>query len=180
MEKELHGINYIELDEENIGNLIQELETPCFGYDKKLIIVKNSNLFKKETKKKTSGTKELREKLEKYLKDNIEDINERIVLVFIEESVEKLNITKTIEALGGIICEFELQKPMALEKRLIAICNAYKVKAEPGAINFLIETSGISMQELINEIRKLIEYVRSRWNYNKKRCRSLSNKDIRQ
>ena len=25
---------------------------PCFGYDKKMIIVKNSGLFKKETKKK--------------------------------------------------------------------------------------------------------------------------------
>ena len=53
-----------------------------------------------------------------------------------------------------------------LEKRLTAICSAYKVKAEPGAIKFLIETSGTSMQELINEIRKLIEYVRRKRNNN--------------
>ena len=86
--------------------------------------------------------------------------------MFIEDSVEKLNITKTIENLGGILCEFELQKPIALEKRLTAICTAYKVKAEPGVIKFLIETSGTSMQELINEIRKLIEYVRRKWNNN--------------
>ena len=79
---------------------MQELQMPCFGYEKKMIIVKNSGLFKKETKKKTTNTKEIRDNLEKYLKENIEDIKERILLVFIEENIEKLNITKTFEALG--------------------------------------------------------------------------------
>lgn len=79
---------------------MQELQMPCFGYEKKMIIVKNSGLFKKETKKKVSNTKEIRDNLEKYLKENIEDIKERIVLIFIEENAEKLNITKTFESLG--------------------------------------------------------------------------------
>ncbi len=79
---------------------MQELQMPCFGYEKKMIIVKNSGLFKKETKKKTTNTKEIRDNLEKYLKENIEDIKERIVLVFIEESIDKLNITKTFESMG--------------------------------------------------------------------------------
>lgn len=154
------GINYIELDEETIGSLMQELQTPSFGYPKKMIVVKNSGLFKKETKKRGAASiKDTRDELEKYLKENTEYVKENIVLIFIEDSVEKLNITKTVEAIGGIVCEFELQKPIMIEKRLAAICNAYKVKAEQGAISFLIETSGTSMQELINEIRKLIEYV---------------------
>ena len=47
---------------------------PCFGYDKKLIVVKNSGLFKKETKKRgVSNLKETRDNLEKYLKENAED-----------------------------------------------------------------------------------------------------------
>lgn len=79
---------------------MQELQMPCFGYDKKMIIVKNSGLFKKETKKRGSNTKETRDNLEKYLKENIEDIRERIVLVFIEENIEKLNITKALENTG--------------------------------------------------------------------------------
>lgn len=157
---------------------MKELQMPCFGYNKKMIIVKNSGLFKKETKKKNTGTKDLRDNLEKYLKNNIEDIKERIVLIFIEDNVEKLNITKTIENLGGTICEFDLQKPAILEKRLTAICNAYKVKAEPGAINFLIETSGTSMQELINEIRKLIEYVGEGQTITKKDVEALSIKTL--
>lgn len=154
------GINYIELDDENvISSLMQEIQTPPFGYDKKMIIVKNSGLFRKETKKKVTGLKELRDTLEKYLKNNIQEINEHLVLVFIEDSVEKLKITKQIEEVNGIICEFALQKPLQLEKRLIAIAKAYKVNVDSSTIRELIEVSGTSMQELINEIRKQIEYV---------------------
>ena len=39
------GINYIQIDDTNIDSLISDIETPSFGYDKKLIIVKNSGLF---------------------------------------------------------------------------------------------------------------------------------------
>lgn len=124
-----------------------------------MIIVKNSGLFKKETKKKVTGLKELRENLEIYLEDNIEEIKQNVLLVFIEDTVEKLKITKKIEDLGGTVCEFELQKPYEIEKRLDSICKVYKVNVENGAIKGLIETSGTSMQELINEIRKQIEYA---------------------
>ena len=158
-EKQL-GINYIELDDENfINSLMQEIQTPPFGYNKKMIIIKNSGLFKKETKKKTVGLKELRDNLEKYIKENVNEIKQNLLLVFVEDNIEKLNITKQIENIGGTLCEFELQKPIQIEKRLIAITDAYKVNVESGAIKELIEISGTSMQELINEIRKLIEYA---------------------
>ena len=58
------GINYIELDEETaINALMPEIQTPPFGFEKKLIIVKNVGIFKKETKKKVQGLKELRDNL---------------------------------------------------------------------------------------------------------------------
>ena len=34
------------------GEIISDLETPSFGFEKKLIIAKNTGLFKKDTKKK--------------------------------------------------------------------------------------------------------------------------------
>ena len=40
------GINYIQIDDTNLEELISDLETPAFGYPKKLIIVKNSGLLK--------------------------------------------------------------------------------------------------------------------------------------
>ena len=48
------GINYITIDETNLPELIHNLDMPAFGFEKKLIIVKNSDLFKKEAKKKTA------------------------------------------------------------------------------------------------------------------------------
>ena len=41
------GINYIQIDETNIDSLISEIQTPAFGFPKKLIIVKDEELFKK-------------------------------------------------------------------------------------------------------------------------------------
>lgn len=178
---EMHtGINYIELDDENFVNLLmQEIQTPAFGYNKKMIIVKNSGLLKKEAKKKTAGLKELRDTLEEYLKEYEKELKENLVLIFIEDGVEKLNITKTIEAMGGTVCEFKEENPIQLEKRLTAICNAYKVNAENGAIKYLIEVSGTNMQVLVNEIRKLIEYAGEGRNYKKRRCISTCNKNTR-
>ena len=37
--EKIKGINYITIDDTNIGQLIADIETPAFGYEKKLIIV---------------------------------------------------------------------------------------------------------------------------------------------
>ena len=44
------GINYILIDENNIQELIADIETPAFGYAKKLIIARNTGIFKRESK----------------------------------------------------------------------------------------------------------------------------------
>ena len=33
----VNGINYIQIDEKNVNNLISDIETPAFGYSKKLL-----------------------------------------------------------------------------------------------------------------------------------------------
>jgi DNA polymerase-3 subunit delta len=53
----IKGINYISLDETNINSLISDLETPAFGYDKKLIVAKDTGLFKKEKRGSKAKTK---------------------------------------------------------------------------------------------------------------------------
>ena len=55
------GINYIQINETNVNGLISDIETPAFGYDKKLIIVKNSNILKKEKKSKRTTTNSFEE-----------------------------------------------------------------------------------------------------------------------
>lgn len=152
------GINFIQLDDTNINSIISELQTPAFGYPSKLIIAKNTKLLKKEAKKRGNNNDlaSLRDELNEYLKRNG---LEECVLVFVEEEVDKSELLDTIQNIGGVICNFEFQKPFQIEQRLKGICNAYKVNVSSSTLNYLIEVCGINMQNLINEIRKLIEYA---------------------
>ena len=153
------GINYIAIDENNIQELIADIETPAFGYPNKLIIARNTGIFKREVKGRSGGaSKELKDKINEYLKSNIDMINESVILVFVENEVEKNSIYNTIEKIGKV-CNFEEQKPFQIIKRLKSICNSYKVNVDESTLQYLIECCGTNMQDLINEIRKLIEYA---------------------
>lgn len=152
----LLGINYIVLDETNVDNLISDIEMPAFGYDKKLIIVKNAGLFKKDGRKKT-GTP-IQEKVADYIKNNMNIIEDSAVLVFADSEVDKNIVFEEIEK-NGIICNIEELKPIQLVKKLKQICSLYKVNCDEVTLNYLVETSGTNLQNLINEIRKLIEYA---------------------
>ena len=92
------------------------------------------------------------------MEENLKTINDTVCIVFIEESVDK---TKLLDFLNknGKVCNFEKIKPNDIIKKLKQICNSYKVNVEEATLRKLLEVSGTSMQDLINEIRKLIEYV---------------------
>ena len=153
------GINFISIDETNFDEIISDLETPAFGYEKKLIIARNTGLLKKEGKKKSVELSKIREKLNNYIKENINIINESIVLVFVEEECDqKQELYKTIDELG-VVCKFDYQKPIQIEKRLKTICNSYKVQIDNVTMQYFIESCGTNMQDLINEIIKVIEYA---------------------
>lgn len=150
------GINYILIDETNLDNLISDIEMPAFGYDKKLIVVKNSGLFKKDGRKKSGSP--MQDKIAEYIKDNMDIIEESVVLVFVEGEADKNVVFEAISKFG-IVCNIEELKPIQLVKKLKQICNLYKVNVDDSTLNYLIETSGTNLQHLINEIRKLIEYA---------------------
>ncbi|MDO5555335.1 MAG: DNA polymerase III subunit delta [Clostridia bacterium] len=154
----LLGINYIQINETNIQNLISDIETPAFSFDKKLIIVKNAKLLKKESKSNKKNNNELQQKIAKYIEDNINTIKNTTVIVFIEEDISKCDLVKVIEQ-NGVICNFEKLKPIEIKKRIKNICNMYKTNIGEQELQLFIETCGTDMQNLINEIRKLIEYA---------------------
>lgn len=171
------GINYVVLDSENLKDIISNIETPSFGYEKKLIIIKQSELFKKEGKRKNADLSSLREKLEDYIKENIEIINETVVVVFIEDAAEKNTLLNLIEKVG-VVCKFDYQKPYQLQARIKAICKAYNVEIDNNTITYFIESCGNNMQDLINEIRKLIEYAGPEGEIQKQDIDKLSIKQI--
>lgn len=155
----IKGINYINIDDTNISELISNIETPAFGYKKKLLIVRNSGILKKEGKRKNAELSNLREKISSYIEENIDIINDSVVLVIIEEEIDNKQELYKIFDKFGVVCNFEYQKPIQIQKRLKAICNAYHVEIDDSSLRYFIEVCGTNMQELINEIRKLIEYA---------------------
>ncbi len=135
------GINFITIDDTNCNELIANIETPSFGYEKKLIIARNTGLFKKEGKRKNAEISNLKEKINNYIKQNIDIIKESVILVFVEEEVDtKQELYKTIDELGTI-CKFDYQKPAQIASRLKAICNAYKVQINDNTVKYFIECS---------------------------------------
>ena len=171
------GINYIQIDENNVEELIADLETPAFGYEKKLIIVKNSGLLKKEGKRVNVKIKELKEKVCEYFSKNIEDIKQYNIIIFIEDEIEKGKIYKLLEK-EGKICAFEKQTPSQILSKLKGIFKAYKVNVEDYTLKYLIESCGTSMQGLINESRKLIEYAGENGTVNKDDVDMLCIKEV--
>lgn len=176
----IQGINFIQIDASNVQELISDIETPAFGYEKKLILAKNTNLFIKE-KKNAKGleqaTNKLINKISEYISENITMINEAAELIFIEEVVEKNTLYKAIEKNGEII-EFALLKLPELIQNVQKICMAYKVKMDNTVAKYFVECCGTSMQDLINEVRKLIEFVGTNGIITNKEIDLLCNKQI--
>lgn len=141
------GINFIQIDESNVNNIIADIETPAFGFEKKLIIAKNCSLF---TKKNL-----LADKIASYLIENDTGDTE---LIFIEEKAEKNSLYNTIEK-NGTIKEFKELRMPELIKQVKSIANGYEVKINENIAQYLIECVGNNMQFIINELRKLIEYA---------------------
>lgn len=161
------GINFIQIDETNVSELISNIETPAFGYPSKLIIAKNTGLFKKEkrnTKGKTDNsetkrkTNTLTDKIAEYIESHKEVLEQDVTLIFVEEEADKNSLYKVIEK-AGEVTNFELLKMPQLIDNIKKICNAYKVGIDYETTKYFIECCGTNMQDLINEIRKLIEYV---------------------
>ncbi len=158
------GINYIQIDETNVTQIISDIETPAFGLDKKLIIAKDTGLFKKKNA--------FSEKLAEYLKENANNL-EDLVLVFAEQEVEKNKLFNTIKEVGQAL-EFKEQNMSQLIKKVKSLANAYKVEIKENVAGYFIECVGTNMSDIINEIRKLIEYAGSGGEIKKEDIDSLS------
>lgn len=171
------GINYIQINETNIDSLIPDIETPAFGYSKKLIIVKDAGLFKKGKKGEVKQNNELQKKIADYINENIDQIKESVIVVFIEDEISKNELFIACEK-NGIVCNFEVLKPIEIKKRIKAICNAYKVNIDDKTLQLFIETCGTNMLMLINEIRKLIEYAGENGTITKESIEKLSTKEF--
>lgn len=141
------GINYVQIDENNVTNIISDIETPAFGFPSKLIIAKNTGLFKKKNA--------LSESVAEYLKTaNLDGVE----LVFIEIEPEKNSLYNLVSKIGEVK-EFKEQKLPQLITKVKSIAKAYNVNIMENTASYFIECVGTNMSDIINELRKLIEYA---------------------
>ncbi len=152
----VQGINYVIIDETNAKDLIYNMEVPAFGYERKLILIKNTSLFQKDGRKKEPT--DFQKEVAHYLEKNFESVQEMATLVFLEEAVDK-NIVYDVIHKNGIVCKIDELKTPQLIAKLKNICSLYEVTCEESVLHNLLETSGTNLQVLMNEIRKLIEYA---------------------
>lgn len=141
------GVNYIQIDESNVSNIISDIETPAFGFEKKLIIAKDTGLFKK---KNTTS-----ERITEYLKETeIPDVE----LIFIEKDIEKNSLFNLVQKIGKVE-EFKEQKLPQLISKVVNLAKAYDIIIKENVAQYFIECVGTNMSDIVNELRKLIEYV---------------------
>ena len=152
------GLNCIKIDDATADRIIVELQTPPFGFEKKLIIVRESELLKKQGKKKNQNITNDIEKLVNFLEDEFDNVKDQNIIIFINEEADKNTLYKEIDKIG-VVCSFEPEKPQDIAKRMKFICNSYNVNIDGPTLAYFIESCGTDLQDLINEVRKLIEYA---------------------
>ena len=143
------GINYIAIDETNVMQIISDIETPAFGFEKKLIIAKDTGLFKKKNN--------FSDKVAIYLEENVANLQD-VELIFVDQEVEKNKLYNTILKIGKVE-EFKEQKMPQLITKVKSISKAYNVEIQENIAQYFIECVGTNMSDIINELRKLIEYA---------------------
>ncbi len=182
------GLNYVTIDNlESVDELINEIEIPPFGYEKKFIIVRDSKLFDKpsnsfkskssnETKKSKAENSETLKILE-YFKEN-KNILDAIDLVFVEYNISTNKLMDYIKKNGEtfkypLLTKKDNQQVIKiLEENIHEFNKKYNrnIKVSKFDLNYMIEEVGRDIYLLVNELNKLLFYT-----YDKEQ---ISKKDI--
>jgi len=147
------GINYIQIDKDNMHTLEQELTTYSFFNEPKLIVVR----IQKKAGDDDEG-KSKKEWLTEDLEDKILNKIETITLVFFEEGTSKGKLNKLISKNGKVVV-FDKKKPQELVSWVQSYSKENGTDIGKSEANYLVDLCGSNKQVLVNEIIKLANYV---------------------
>lgn len=172
-------LNYIFFEgKTDVDSIIANCETLPIFSDKKLVIAKNSGLFKSkkgDASNAGSDKKSTKDKLSEYL----ENIPPYTCLILVETEIDKrLKLINAIKKYG-LIVELDFQKPADLVKWVIKVFKSYNKSIEQMPASYLVENSEYSMTELLNEIDKIVNYVGDKPQITINDIESVCNKSIK-
>ena len=179
------GLNFIQLDASNVDSLIDNMEIPAFGFSKKLIIVKDSNLFPVSKKKKEDSEKEdakeekknkKADQIAEYIDKHYEDIIETNIVIFVEEAVSNNKLFKTINE-KGIVVEYKDLTPEESISYIKGIIKHFPVKMSDINIRYFVEVVGTDSFTINNELAKQV-YCNLNGEITKKSIDTLATKNM--
>lgn len=161
LNEELKTLNRIVLEGKiDIKRITEACETMPVFSDKKLVIVKNSGLFK--SKKKSDDAHGKGKSGNDDLSIYLQNVPDYTCLVFVEEEIDKrMKAADTVKN-KGLIAEFDFQKPAELVKWVVKVFKSYKKDIDAAAASQLVEYSEQAMNEILNEINKVVLYMGDR------------------
>ncbi len=162
LSEELKALNRVVLEgKQELRKLTDYCETlPVFS-DRKMVIVKNSGLFK--PKKKEGDTKKARTQGQgDELSAFLQDLPGHVCLIFYEAEADKRLKALEIVKKHGLAVEFDYQKPDELIRWASRKFKASGREIDPDTAAKLVENCEQGMTEILNEIEKLTAYTEGR------------------
>ncbi len=153
------------------AQIIENCRTAPVFSDRRLVIVKNSGLFKGGKKadgedKPGSGAKKGKgsagAKSGDEMADFLKDMPEHVCLIFIEQEIDKrIKYVDLIEK-NGLIVNFEYKKPDDMVGWVIKRLREMEHDADPRTAAMIVDYCEQGMDDVLNELKKLCAYAGDR------------------
>lgn len=147
-----NSLNFLQLSASNIDKFIDYCNVVPFMCDKKLVLVKNTGLFKTELKSMSNKQKDILEYLQNKLCSDT-------VILFVESEVKGNNTFFNAINKNGLCVELNYQPSNNLITWIKKKNTQNNIKFNDNDISYFIQECGPGMQDLENEYQKLIGYV---------------------
>ena len=139
--------HYFEGNDTSVSELIDLADTLPFLAERRLIIWENSGLFKKS---------------DDTMVDYLKNLPPTTSFLFVEAEVDKRSrMFKTISAAGGVV-EFQTQDEDVLRRWITGILRKEGRQVSGGAVDLILAKCGSDMDNIYNELEKLICYSEGR------------------
>lgn len=152
------GINLFNITKENIDDLKNILEEFTFLGSHKLVIIKNTNL--------------------KFDVELLENIDEEIVVIIVEDGVDKRTASyKQISKLAQIL-EYKRLDRKAMTTYVYDLLRRYNLNITFDTADYFVEVCGLDKNNNINEIKKLVIYTESKGTITKEMIDEVCSKTL--
>lgn len=167
----------------NAGAIIDNCETMPVFSDKRMVVVKNSGLFKSSKKETDEGSKGKSKNKNKGSADSFAEIlanlPEYVCLIFIETEVDKrLKLINAVKE-HGLVVEFSLLKPYELVNWLVKGARSFGKELSQDAASWLVDNSEFHMTDLRSELDKATLYTGDKKKIELKDVQAISTKSVK-